>query len=82
MGYADGLNVKRHTKEKNNLETIACPRSQRDYVIYFNDVDKNDHNSSFYLTIIQKIRYYLRIFFWALDRVVHTLFAVACYLNK
>ena len=26
------------------------------------------------------IRYYLRIFFWQLDRVVHTCYVVVCYL--
>ena len=61
--YTEGLTVKRHGKKKNIRVNIAGPFAQRNYVTYFNAVDKNDHNSSFCLTTIRKIHYYLRIFF-------------------
>ena len=32
-------------------------------------------------TTIWTIHYYLRIFCWAMDRVVHTLFFVVCYIS-
>ena len=67
--------------KNNNQETFVCPRSQRYYVTYFNAVDKNDNGSSFYSTTTRTIRYYLRIFYWALDHVFYTLFVVVCYLS-
>ena len=80
VGYTEVLTVKIHTKKNKKQDTIAGPHSQREYVKYFNDVGKNDHKSSFYSTTIQTIRYYLRIFCWELDRVVHSLFVVVCNL--
>ena len=49
---------------------------------YFSAIDKNDYARSFYLMTIWTIRYYLRIFYWALYHVVHTLFVVVCCLFK
>ena len=51
-------------------------------MIYFDAVDKNDHNSSFPLVAIQTIHYYLIIFLWAIDRVVYNLFVSVCYIAK
>ena len=82
VGYTEGLTVKRHSNNKKKRYNIAGPCAQRDYVKYLNDFDKNNQDSSFYLTTIRKIHYYLRIFYWELDRVVHTLFVVVCYLAK
>ena len=62
VGYTKGLTLKRHSKKKKNRETISGPRAQREYVTYFNAANKNDHDSSFYLKSICKIRYYLGIF--------------------
>ena len=76
VGYTKGLTLKRHIKKKKNRETISGPRAQREYVTYFNAVENNDHDISFYSTTIRKIRYYFGIFLWVLDRVVHTLFVV------
>ena len=81
-GILTGWLWKRNSKKNINQETIAGPRVQRDYVKYINAVDKNNHYSSFYLGTICKICYYLRIFYWALDRVVYTLFVVICHLSK
>ena len=82
VGYTEGLTVKRHSKKKKKREIISVTRAQRYYMTYLNSVNKNDHNSSFYLRTTRKIRYYLKIFCWALDRVVNTLFVVVCYLAK
>ena len=82
VGYTEGLTVKIHSKNKKKQDNISGPRAQRDYVTYFNTVDRNDHDSSLSLAAIQTIRYYLIIFFWALDRVVHTIFVAVFYSTK
>ena len=53
--------------------------AQASYVKYMNGVDRNDRDSSDYSTSFRSNRYYLRLFFWALDRVIHILFHVVCY---
>ena len=47
---------------------------------HFNAVDRNDRDSSDYSTSLRTNRYYLRIFFWALDRVIHTVYVVVVWL--
>ena len=75
FGVSSGLTVKRHTKKRARRETLAAPRAQRDYVGYFNAVDRNIRDSAAdYSTIIKTFRYYLQIFYWVLDRVAHTVF--------
>ena len=44
-GILRGVTVKRQTNKNNNLETIAGPLAQRDYMPYFNYVDNNYHES-------------------------------------
>ena len=80
VGASSGLTVRRHSKKKRRRETLAAPRAQRDYVNFFSAVDRNDRDSADYSTTIKTTRYYLRIFCWMLDRVVHTLFVVVVAL--
>ena len=47
---------------------------------YFNGVDRNDRDSRDYSTSIRTNWYYLRIFCWALDRVIHVLYNVVIFL--
>ena len=58
---------------------IDGPRARQDYAKYFNAVNRNDRDSADYSTSIRTNRYYIRIFCWVLDRVVHTCFAVLLY---
>ena len=80
MGHSDVLKVKRHVKGENSRDTIDGTHAQKDYVTYFNAVDRNDRDSADYSTSIRTARYYLRIFFWILDRAVHATYVVVCYL--
>ena len=59
---------------------IESPRVQNKYAEHYNAVDKNDRDSADYSTSIRTTRYYLRIFFWILDRVVYTCYVVVCSL--
>ncbi len=45
-------------------------------------MDRNDRDSADYSTTIRTNRYYLRIFCWALDRVIHAVDVVVCFLIK
>jgi hypothetical protein len=82
VGFSDGMSVKRHTKKRAQRDTIEAPRAQQDYSRFFNAVDRNDRDSSDYSTTIRTNRYYLRIFCWALDRIIHALYVIVCELAK
>ncbi len=80
VGASFGSTVHRRERGKNTSTEIEAPRAQQDYVKYFNAVDHNDHDSADYLTSIRTNRYYLRIFGWILDRVLHVMYVVVSYL--
>jgi hypothetical protein len=82
VGFSDGMTVKRHTRKRAKRDTIAAPRAQAEYVVYFNAVDRNDRDSADYSTTIRTNRYYLRIFTWTLDRVIHCEYVIVCNLAK
>ena len=76
------MTVQRRVRGKRTRDTIAAPRAQADYVANYNAVDRNDRDSADYSTTIRTNRYYLRIFCWALDRVIHAAYVVVCFLIK
>ena len=80
VGANNGLIVKHHKKGKDGHDTIGRPYAQVDYVAHFNGVDKNDRDSADYSTRICTIWYHIQIFCWVLDRVVHTMYVLVCYL--
>ena len=80
VGSSKDLFVRRSQKGKQGRSTFPAPMAQQDYTAHFNAVDRNDRDSADWSTTIRTIRYYLRIFFWQLDRVVHTCYVVVCYL--
>lgn len=68
--------VKRHVKgERKRVNLDALP-IQPDCVQYYNAVDINDRDSVVYSCSVRKNMWYLRVFFWLLDRVVHCCY---CY---
>jgi hypothetical protein len=74
--------LQRREKRKNTSTEIAAPQAQQDYVKYFNVVDRNDCDIADYSTSIRTNRYYLCIFGWILDRVIHMMYVVVCYMAK
>ena len=72
--------VRRHSKEKRTRDILTAPNAQKNYANNYNGVDRNDRDSADWSTTIRTTRYYLRIFCWALDRVVHTCYVVVCFL--
>jgi len=58
---------------------IGGPLTRARYAKAFNAVDRNDRDSADYSTSIRTNRYYIRIFCWVLDHVVHVVFAMVLY---
>ena len=72
--------MRRGEKGNNTRSLIAGTIAQQDYAKMFNVVDRNDRDSADFSTSITTNRFYLMIFCWLLDRVVHTEFLVIIYL--
>ena len=72
--------MKRHVRGKRDREIIDGVQAQVEYSKWYNAVDRNDRDSADYSTTIRTNRYYLRIFCWALDRVIHCEYQVVCFL--
>ena len=75
-GASHGRIVKRHTKKKAGRDTLAAPRVQNDYAIHFSAVNRSDRDSADNSTTIKTVCYYLHIFCWVFDRVLHTMYVV------
>jgi hypothetical protein len=82
VGRSVGLTVNRRVRGKKRPDTIPGPHAQADYVQNLNAVDRNDRDSVDYSTTICTNRYYIRIFCWALDRVIHTAYVIVCNLSR
>ncbi len=82
VGSSSGITVRRHVKGKRQRVILEAPQCQDDYVTYFNAVNRNDCDSSDYSTSIRTDRWYLRLFFWLLDRVIHMVYVIVCYSSK
>jgi hypothetical protein len=48
----------------------------------FNAIDRNDQDSADYSTTIHTNWYYIQIFCWILDRVIHAAYVIVCNLSK
>ena len=79
IGASTGHFVQRSGRGQQGRSTFAAPRSQQDYAKHFNAVDRNDRDSADYTTSLRTNRWYLRVFFWLLDRVVHQLYVTVIY---
>ena len=74
--------VKRHVKGKRKIVDLNAPPIQPDYAQYYNVVDINDRDSAGYSCSIRTCRWYLRVFFWLLDRVVHSCFIILVTIGR
>jgi hypothetical protein len=70
VGFSQGLTVQRHVKGE-KCETIQQPNAHADCVRSMGGIDRNDQDSHDYSTSIRTNRWYIRIFCWVLDWVVH-----------
>eukprot|EP00956_Cyclotella_meneghiniana_P016026 scaffold25077_cov48-Cyclotella_meneghiniana.AAC.2 len=82
IGASSGHFVQRSGRGQQGRATFAAPNAQRDYARHFNVVDRNDRDSADYTTSLRTNRWYLRVFFWLLDRVVHQLYVIIIYCAR
>lgn len=68
--------VLRHVKGKSKRVSLKAPNVQKIYANNFNAVDRNDRDSADYTCSIRSNRWYLRIFFWLLDRAIFAMYIV------
>ena len=80
VGSSTNTTVRRHVKKQKKKIEIGAPTSQIDYVENYNAVDRQDRDSADYTTSIKTVRYYIRIFCWMLDRVIHAIYVIVCHL--
>ena len=69
-------------KGKKKRETIPEPHAHADYVKSMNGVDRNNRDSRDYSTSIRTNRWYLWIFCWAMDQVVHAQHSIMIFLAE
>lgn len=72
----NGKTTTRRGKNQPEPEVIECPPVQEDYAHNFNAVDISDKDSAIYSCSIRSNRWYLRLFFWCLDKVVFSIFII------
>jgi hypothetical protein len=82
VGHSVGHTVSRRVKGKKHPDKIPGLRVHADYVENFNALDRNDRDSANYSTTICTNCYYIQIFCWALDRVIHAVYVIVCNLSK
>jgi hypothetical protein len=82
IGASKDYMVRRSERGSTGQRILRAPRSQGTYAMHFHAVDRNDRDSADYTVSIRTNRWYLRVFFWIVDRVVHMLFVVAVYCVK
>jgi hypothetical protein len=71
-----GNTTKRHVRGQRLQKDISCPQVQQDYAKYFNGVDCNDRDSADYTTSLKTNRWYMRYYFYLLDRVIHAMYSI------
>ena len=73
------MNVKRHVKNKRRRVTQTGVQAKTDYLQYSDAVDRNGQDNAYYSTALCSNQHYLRLFYWALNHVIHCLFQIICY---
>jgi hypothetical protein len=71
-----GNTTKRHVRGQRMRQDISCPQVQQEYAKYYSGVDRNDRDSADYTTSLKTHRWYMRYYFYLLDRVVHAMYCV------
>lgn len=82
VGFSHGMTVKHHSCKRAKRDTIAGPRAQAEFVLYFNAIEVNERDSTDYSTTIRTNWYYLCIFTWSLDHLRHYEYVIVCNLEK
>ena len=82
VGSMDGETTLRHVKGKNNCAEIYYPTVAKDYAVNMNGVDKSDRYGHSNSVTIRKNMWYLQIWSWTIEQVVHFFYVVVCYVEN
>ena len=74
------LEAKQRSRGSSTTAVFDAPPVQKSYSTKFNGVDLSDKDSAKYSTSLRTNRWYLCVFFWLLDRAVHSCFIIATSL--
>lgn len=74
------VKARRRIKGHRYAVKFDAPLVQKKYSVGFNGVDLSDKDSAKYSTSLRTNRWYLRIFFFVIDRVVHSMYIIVCAL--
>ena len=82
VGSMDGETNLIQVKGKNNCAEIDCPQVAKNYTVNMNGFDKSDQDGhDNYVKIITN-RWYLQIWLSKIERVVHCVYVVVCYVSN
>ena len=75
--------TERYVKGQHKKETIPCPPVVHEYAKDgYNGVDRDDRDGADYSVSIKTARWYLRIWFWILERVNHSTYVCVKHLAE
>ena len=81
-GNEVGNTTFRHVKGRKEHLKIECSSVVKDYSLNMNGVDKANCDGRNNSVIIQTDRWYLRIWFWVMERVMHCVYVVVCKIAR
>ncbi len=74
--------VRRSMNGKKRHFILNAPQLQKDHASNINAVDQNNCGSADYSTSVRTTQWYLHLFCWALDHVIHVVYVVVYMYNK
>jgi hypothetical protein len=74
--------VLRYNKSTRTSEEVPAPEILNDYARHMGGVDHDDRDGADYSVSIKTERYYLRIFFWIENSVIHAMYIIVRELSE
>jgi hypothetical protein len=74
--------VSRSVRGSTGQRILQTPMAQGNYAKHFHAVDRNDRGSADCTVTIRTNQWYMRVFFWIVDRVIQCLFVVVVFCAK
>ena len=68
--------VKRWSPRQKKKKKISSHEITHSYALHMNGVDHKDRDTADWTMSIKSNRFYLRIFYWLLDSVIHAMYCV------
>ena len=74
--------VKRWSPSKKAKKDVESPSAVPVYANHYNGVDRKDRDTADWTVSLKSSRWYMRIFYWILDSVIHSMFVIAKEVGK